>query len=272
MSWLGRILVGASVVVVSVVGAVWLTSKQHSVILNPSASSQVDTEPVLGVRLDAGVADAQAPAESAYGAHPLSDALCPPGMNWVGGDYCPSVAVSGERCKVEPRALDFCIDVHEYPNQAGVRPSVMVSFNEAAQYCESEGKRLCGEGEWTFACRGVRRISACNFGQTSKRVRATAFWDPSAVARELEAVDGRRPSGSSECQSTWGLFDALGNVQEWVSSEHAVAYDGAMKGGCYNESSIGCERSIQTRKPDVRYPQTGFRCCADPLVRIPGGP
>jgi formylglycine-generating enzyme required for sulfatase activity len=84
--------------------------------------------------------------------------------------------------------------------------------------------------------------------------------------------EGRRASLRSDCQSPWAVFDMLGNVQEWVTSEHVVDFAGATKGGRYNESSIDCERSFQTRKADLRYPHTGFRCCADSLVRIPRGP
>jgi formylglycine-generating enzyme required for sulfatase activity len=193
-------------------------------------------------------------------------------MNWVGGDYCPTGAVRADRCVVEPRGVEFCIDQHEYPNQQGVLPSVMVSFEEAAHYCSQEGKRLCSEGEWTFACRGTRKLAACNYGQATPRLHPAAFWDPSTVAAVLAANEGRRASGPSACRSPWGVFDLLGNVDEWATSEHVHGYAAALKGGRYNQSSIGCERSFQTRKPELRYPRTGFRCCTDPLVRIPEVP
>ena len=48
----------------------------------------------------------------------------------------------------------FCIDRYEYPNVKGQYPWVFVSWNEAAEVCERDGKRLCSETEWTFACEG----------------------------------------------------------------------------------------------------------------------
>lgn len=281
MSWLWRILAGASIAALSIYVSVWLSKQAPAVqqaadAPNTSASQAATGHGVnsgLRAGADAGVQPmgaASVGAEGNISPHPLSDALCPPNMNWVGGDYCPQAAVREDHCTVEPRKLSFCVDQFEYPNQSGVLPSVMVSFNEAAHYCKAEGKRLCSEGEWTFACRAPRRLSDCNFGQTSKRVHGPTFWDPGTVAAELERNEGRRPSVRTDCQSPWGVFDQLGNVQEWADSEHPAEYGGAIKGGRYNQSSIDCERSIQTRETTIRHPHTGFRCCSDPLVRIQG--
>ncbi len=206
--------------------------------------------------------------------HPLSDALCPAGMSWVEGEFCPagslkSSAPSG--CSVSTRALGVCMDRHEYPAQPGVRPAVMLNFYDARRVCRAEGKRLCTESEWTLACRETVSPAACNFGQTTRKVAVAELWDVRKVSTELAAHDGRRPSAESACVSQFSVFDMLGNVQEWVTSEHPSGYEGALKGGRYNQSSIGCERSIQTRQPLARLPHTGARCCADPLVQLPGG-
>ena len=100
---------------------------------------------------------------------------CPDGMVLISGAYCPYV---GHRCvdwidekrdrcrRYAPPALcegrirneRFCIDRYEYPNEAGALPVVMVSFIEARDACQTEGKRLCTEDEWTFACEGEERL------------------------------------------------------------------------------------------------------------------
>lgn len=224
----------------------------------PNADGSAPNNPALGdpIRKPSNNEAARRPPDSATapepsGPHPLSAALCPQNMAWVAG-----VAV--------------CIDLFEYPNLPGVYPAVMLDFREAEDTCHAEGKRLCTESEWTFACAGIESLPACNFGQVSKSVVVTDFWSSTQVSASLAARDGRRLSASSRCVSAHGVFDLPGNVQEWVRSEHPSGYEAALKGGRYNLSSIGCERSVQTRKPLTRLPHTGFRCCADPLVQPPG--
>ncbi len=266
VSWIARTVVGAVILGASVAGSLFLIGR-------PDASD----DPVQGEIIEAGAPPGlrrgpDAGAGDAGGLplpHPLTAALCPPGMNWVEGEYCPGRARRPKRCAVAIRNLGFCMDVFEYPNQRGVVPAVLVPYYEAQNACEAEGKRLCTEAEFALACGVPKMLEACNFGRTDKTVLASRFWKRERVAEELVRVDARRPSEPSDCVSAHGVFDLLGNVQEWVSSDHPSGYGGAIKGGGYNESSIDCERSIQTRLVDVGYPNTGFRCCADPLVEPP---
>ncbi|MEN9579112.1 MAG: hypothetical protein RJA70_2121 [Pseudomonadota bacterium] len=193
-------------------------------------------------------------------------------MAWVAENHCPSGAAEPGGCPVEPRKLAICVDLFEYPNLPGVLPAVMLHFGDAERTCAAEGKRLCTESEWTMACRGTQRAGDCNYGQLLKSVVVTELWAPNQVSTSLAARDGRRISVRTECVSRAGVFDMPGNVQEWVRSEHPSGYKAALKGGRYNLSSIGCERSVQTRQPLARLPHTGFRCCADPLVQPPVNP
>lgn len=270
MSWAPKALAGASILGLSVCGALWLAPKASSPHPpNGEALEVAELESETFERaLDAGkLAHAQ---EDVWPTpHPASLALCPADMHWLEGQHCPTGAVSSDRCRVEPRALGFCMDRFEYPNQLGVLPAVMISFHQAEALCRGEGKRLCTEAEWTFACREPLQLAACNFGHTSKNVRVERFWEPERVGEELSAIDARRPSQPSGCVSPGGIFDLPGNVQEWVVSEHAAGYSAALKGGRFNQSSIDCERSIQTRLPENAYPHTGLRCCADSLVDVP---
>jgi formylglycine-generating enzyme required for sulfatase activity len=45
-----------------------------------------------------------------------------------------------------------CMDTYEFPNQAGDYPWVAAHWYDANQICELQGKRLCSEKEWVFAC------------------------------------------------------------------------------------------------------------------------
>src|SRR5262249_51067799 len=99
---------------------------------------------------------------------------CPAGMALVEGDYCPALGqvclheIGGPvarcqefakkaECAGQTQHKRFCIDRYEYPNQPGVKPAVMVTWDQAKATCEGEGKRLCTDSEWTLACEGAER-------------------------------------------------------------------------------------------------------------------
>lgn len=202
--------------------------------------------------------------------HPLSETMCPRGMAWVQGQYCPLPAEGGGACRVPPRTIAVCIDEFEYPNQQGVYPAVMINARSARRICAAEDKRLCRDSEWTLACQSTVERNGCNVGQMDKLVRVQRLHHAEHVSEELAAHDGRRLSRPTACVNQSRVFDLLGNVQEWVQTEHPEGYEGSLKGGRYNQGLISCERSIQVKDPWARYPHTGLRCCADPLVELPG--
>src|SRR5262249_30244643 len=71
----------------------------------------------------------------------------------------------------------YCIDQYEHPNQEGQKPLVNVTFNEAAEACKAQGKRLCSEEEWERACKGptnsrftwgdTRELKNCNMEKSA---------------------------------------------------------------------------------------------------------
>lgn len=200
---------------------------------------------------------------------PLTSTLCPEGMAWVSGEFCPAPPelMQGARCPVVPQNLGVCMDRYEYPNQPGALPAVMLRLDEAVQLCAAEGKRLCRESEWTHACRSIREPKACNLGANSP-VRVIELWDPARVTTEVARNDGRWPSHPSACEDDFGVYDLIGNVQEWAETE-MLNFAGALKGGRFNQPDATCDRSIHVNDKWTRYPHTGFRCCRDPLVPLP---
>lgn len=192
-------------------------------------------------------------------------------MVWVGGQHCPKPADDGAApaCATSEHTVGVCMDAHEYPNQMGTWPAVMLDYRAAVAACGAEHKRLCSETEWTFACQSIHDVTACNSGRTELEIRTQQLSKPERVSEEIAARDGRRPSSENACVNRFRVFDLLGNVQEWVNSEHQERYVGALKGGRYNQSSIGCGRSIYVSDPWTRYPHTGLRCCAEPLAALP---
>ena len=67
------------------------------------------------------------------------------------------------RCFVKERKqLSFCIDRYEYPNKRGELPWVLTSWLQAKALCEKQGKRLCTEDEFNFACEGPEMLPQVN--------------------------------------------------------------------------------------------------------------
>jgi len=234
-------------------------------------------------------------AESGIKAGTEPDA-CPADMVEVAGDYCQVVEQICEeyisekrdrcakyrnkvRCLGKSRAQHFCVDKYEYPNQAGVKPTVAVTWDEARELCATEGKRLCTADEWTQACEGpehapypygfVRNAEACNHDKAYIIPDDNAYQNPTTRAKEVERVSQSEPSGSrSSCMSSYGVFDMTGNVDEWVlneaGNERGPEYQSGLKGGYWGPVRNRCRPATTDHNRWHHGYQVGFRCCADP--------
>ncbi|MGB7568786.1 MAG: SUMF1/EgtB/PvdO family nonheme iron enzyme [Chitinivibrionales bacterium] len=157
--------------------------------------------------------------------------ICPPSMILV--DVPPG--------KSGRPFFKTCIDKYEYPNQAGVVPQVNVSYQDAENFCEKQGKRLCTSREWQWACSGIEGY-AYSYGWAFDKLACNS--------------DGRvvEPSGNrNHCTGKFGAYDMVGNVFEWV------------KGPDNNPAAMGgplskCQTIAAGGEGDAK-PQTGFRCC-----------
>lgn len=272
-----RFFVAALILACSILSAVFVVARQPK--RGPQAPDQAASAVYVPVGRGAAVATLTMPSDQGEGVlpepHPFSVALCPTDMVWVGGKYCPKRRDGEDRdsgCVSGERTIAVCMDPHEYPSQAGVWPAVMLDYETAAGACKAERKRLCTETEWSFACASMRDVEGCNTGRTELTIRTQELARAERISGEIAARDGRRPSSENACVNAFRVFDLLGNVQEWVISEHRTPHVGALKGGRYNQSSIGCDRSIYVSDPWTRYPHTGLRCCADPLAPAPTSP
>jgi hypothetical protein len=220
---------------------------------------------------------------------PLSSSVCPDGMLLAEGTTCAEThrrcarhapgddeacdAYEPARCR-RGLGLRFCIDRYEYPNREGMLPAAVVTFEQARSACSEEGKRLCSEMEWTFACEGPTGLAfsygdeadpdACNVGRPAPRLAHDAMWEARDVALAVEEHDGRVASGVRKgCVGPFGARDLIGNVEEWVKSD-VPGFEHALRGGRYTGSPT-CQTVRQIKQPGFRQLQTGFRCCRDPL-------
>jgi sulfatase modifying factor 1 len=218
--------------------------------------------------------------------------ICPRGMVDVQGDYCPYLEQkclrwldpeTQQRCaefapaaKCEGKTLHkhFCIDEFEYPNLPGEKPAVMTTWYEAQSTCEKEGKRLCGDSEWTLACEGQERLpypygyarnaEACNIDKPHPDVNEAAFADPARRFEEAARLDQRDPSGAREaCVSPYGVHDLTGNVDEWVVNESGHPYKSGLKGGYWGPVRDRCRPMTIAHNEGFSFYQIGFRCCSD---------
>ncbi len=171
----------------------------------------------------------------------------------------------------------FCIDRFEYPNRKGEYPIILVSWYEARDACKAEGKRLCTEDEWTFACEGeeatpypngyVRDPDACLNDRPWKQFNDRALFPRAGenAKQELDRLWQGLPSGARElCKSSFGVYDLTGNVDEWTRSSIAGERPSVLKGGYWGPVRTRCRPATKAHDEQHVFYQQGFRCCADP--------
>jgi formylglycine-generating enzyme len=255
-------------------------------LANPAAAA---AKAAVGALANAGLKPSAAPDLGTSGS-------CPEGMLEVEGDYCPEVEQKCLRyidpegsfprrcaefaptttCKSKTVKKHFCIDRFEYPNKQGENPVVMKTWYDAKDACGAQGKRLCGDTEWTVACEGQERLpypygydrnsEACNIDKPHPSVDEKALGSSNPKVREAEAkrLWQGEPSGSRpSCQSPYGVFDMTGNVDEWVVNESGTPYKSGLKGGYWGPVRDRCRPMTTVHAEGFSFYQIGFRCCSD---------
>jgi sulfatase modifying factor 1 len=259
----------------------------------------LDAAPDVSASSDA--ADARSPALKPEG--------CPEGMLRVEGDYCPGVVQEciehhpeyeakkddpnvSERClrfrepsrcvSKQRRKLSFCIDRYEYPNRVGELPHVLTPWREARVLCERQGKRLCTEDEFNFACEGpqmlphvygfIRDKTRCNidkpYVQPDHSRQMLTYGEclkTDWCAAEVRRLDQRHKIGSTDSCASWaGVIDMNGNVNEWVElpGEKPPNRSG-LKGGWWGPVRNRCRPTVTFHKEGDYGYEAGFRCCKD---------
>ncbi len=281
-------------------------------LVSQPASASSSSAPIAR---DSAAPPVAGPARSA-GAATSADALaptapaspCPPEMANVGRfcvdrweDHLVVDDGNGERAwpyyQRPPEAQSY-----RARSEAGVFPQAYISRLEADQACRNARKRLCTVVEWYRACRGQRETrypygpqldrKKCNhykahllsrlFGSNPRNWTYKEFNDP-----QLDREPGflARSGEYAACESSYGVFDMVGNLHEWVSDKvdsslpNKVPLEqgvhkklkrnfghGVFMGGFYSttaEHGPGCEFTTIGHEPQYHDYSTGFRCCAD---------
>ncbi|HVY48982.1 MAG TPA: SUMF1/EgtB/PvdO family nonheme iron enzyme [Minicystis sp.] len=173
--------------------------------------------------------------------------------------------------------VDVCMDMFEAPNVRGKKPLLMRSYENAVTWCGERGKRVCTEEEWEQACEGPDHrtlaygwsvdLGRCNSGKTWRPfdVKKLQSHHPDEVRAEIERLDQSEPSGKfATCVSPYGVYDMMGNVEEWVTSRKGRRFKGALMGGFWSKPWTGCRGTNDAHEESFAFYETGFRCCADP--------
>jgi formylglycine-generating enzyme len=264
------------------------SKKELNVAAGAAAVAKAGTG--AGALVNAGLKPAASPDLSTTGS-------CPEGMVEVEGDYCPEVEQTcakyidpegvfprrcaefapGTKClSKNTQKKHFCIDRFEYPNKQGENPVVMGTWYAARDACGAQGKRLCGDSEWTVACEGQERLpypygydrnsEACNIDKPHPDVNEKALGSNDPKVRDAEAKrlwqgepSGTRPS----CVSPYGVFDMTGNVDEWVVNEEGKPFKSGLKGGYWGPVRDRCRPMTTVHAEGFSFYQIGFRCCSD---------
>lgn len=164
---------------------------------------------------------------------PPADA-CPPHMRYIrGGEFWMGSprgrGAQEERPRFLTKVADYCLETHEvtaaeyaecvargactaphgsqstcnYDRRAD-HPINCIDWQQAREYCESEGSRLPSELEWEYAARGGDQYQSYSWGEESPDGRAC--WKNNHSC----------PVGSFE-PGAFGLHDMSGNVWEWTN-------------------------------------------------------
>lgn len=264
---------------IAALGTLGCGAKDRAVADSPVTGHVEEAVPDVGAREPEAAAEATTTVPSAA---PLA---CPPEMILVEGEYCPSVRQTCKRwldpetspyheyrCAeyapsvcLAPRVHErFCIDREEYVKPGDGLPLANQSWTSAGAVCAGDGKRLCLESEWQFACEGEdmlpypyglsRDATACNIDQMRLGKLQSGLND-------LRAPTSAYP----RCVSPFGVHDMSGNVEEWATRDNGSAPNrSTMKGAWWLPGKNTCRAATLGHGETYEGPQVGARCCRAP--------
>ena len=164
---------------------------------------------------------------------------------------------AGEMVKIAVNGREFLIDVYEYPNKKGEIPKGGMTYDAARRACESAGKRLCTNSEWTEACQGAR-LAEYGFGKVFIKKKCNNLHSDRRVASS---------GGFSGCATKDGVYDMSGNLWEWVSPGKTGALQakgGSFRDGELSERCVFTFKLFRVQEKGMSFDNFGARCCKEP--------
>lgn len=147
---------------------------------------------------------------------------------------------------------------------------------DAAAYCASVGKRLCGAYGFPWGNPNAweedemtELVEACNAGSSDPYPYGTASDPKVCNTSELgkaTTVPVASQGGCARAHEAGKIFDTVGNVWEWEDAcDGKIGPDKCrLRGGSFVQPSASatCTTVDKWRTRDVAAPDVGFRCCA----------
>lgn len=217
-------------------------------------------------------------------AYEPKDAKCPVDMTYVKGIRCsepvqfckrwlPRLSVgekiacaefaSPSECKGSRTSQSFCIDKYEFTPPGYDYPLTHVSYSEAQLLCSKMDKRLCAETEWEFACEGPEAVPYPYGFVRDGKLCNHDFPEEQLVSSPDVFIDRRvKADALPGCKSPFGVFNMVGNVDEWTTRpEGAPGRHAILRGGWWLIGRNRCRAATANHGERYAGVQTGFRCC-----------
>jgi len=166
-------------------------------------------------------------------------------------------------CNGGRRALSYCIDKHEFTPPGYTHPLTHVNWGEAQNLCQAMDKRLCFEDEFEFACEGPDALPyPYGYLRDGKKCNHD-FPEEQLVTGPDQFIDRRVPRDAlPQCKSPFGVFNLVGNVDEWTTRYNQPKGKRAiLRGGWWLIGRNRCRAATDNHGEQYAGVQTGFRCC-----------
>lgn len=182
-------------------------------------------------------------------------------------EFYPSVCKSPAKDIIHVRA---CMNKYEGNNNPDEKPEAYVSFTEAENRCEEQGKRICTDKEWVSACEGDDNnpysTGLVRPSNTQCNVDSDKPWkDPAKHTREQLSEVFASSREFPQCKTPSGIYQLSGNYDEWVRSTNPnTPYKSVLYSGHPLHVRNRCRKSTVSHGPTFSYYDISYRCCKNP--------
>jgi len=178
---------------------------------------------------------------------------CPENMSYIDklGGYCID---SYEASRIDANSTDMGSDTSNATSKQGVVPWVSVTQTAARTACQNSGKHLCTSEEWLGAANIKGQIYYLPSGaDSSNRIPSDSSDNTACVTYAANECTGESGGGGdacdtgshTDCVSTEGVYDLIGNTWEWVNEtvDTIKTCNAGSNGWCYYNSTGGWQTS-----------------------------